>query len=205
MFECVLRRSSIDIDGDRRIIDPVVTLIFPSPPLNTQPHIAMSMTKFQISARMLKTGLNLYPPLFGAGIRVKEIRDDFRYAKVSMPLTIFNRNYVNTHFGGSLFAMTDPFYMLLLLNIFQGTHVIWDKGASIDFKRPGKGTVTAEFFIEDDLIETIRQMEPNEVKIIDLPVDVKDENGEVVARVVKTEYVRRKGTPDELVDEREAS
>ena len=34
---------------------------------------------------------------------------------VEMKLRWWNANYVGTHFGGSLFAMTDAFYMLMVM------------------------------------------------------------------------------------------
>ena len=46
--------------------------------------------------------INLYAPYIGAGVKVDFISDDFREIKVSMKLTKLNRNYVGTHFGGSL-------------------------------------------------------------------------------------------------------
>lgn len=156
--------------------------------------IVGSLTKVPITARTLQRVLNWWPPMMGAGIRIVEFRDDFTYAKVQMPLTWYNRNYVGTHYGGSLYAMCDPFYMLMLINAL-GTRdfVVWDKAASIEYVKPGVGTVTAEFLLSEDLLSSLRHMQPNEKKLIDLPVDVKDSDGETVARIVKTEYIRRKG------------
>ena len=69
-----------------------------------------------MNLRILKFGMNLWPPFLGAGIRVKQIAPDYKEVVVSMKLRWYNRNYVGTHFGGSLAAMTDPFYMLMLIN-----------------------------------------------------------------------------------------
>ena len=67
-----------------------------------------SLTKLKISARMLQNGLNWYPPWIGAGIRITDMQPDFRKARVTMPLTFYNRNFVGTQFGGSLYSMCDP-------------------------------------------------------------------------------------------------
>jgi acyl-coenzyme A thioesterase PaaI-like protein len=151
-----------------------------------------------MKATTVKRFLNWYPPFIGASIRVKELSPDFRHALTEMRLTWYNRNYVNSHFGGSLYTMCDPMYMLMLLNILGNDYIVWDKAASIEYVKPGRTTVTAEFRISDDLIKSLRAMEPDERKVFDLHVDVKDTDGEVVARVTKTEFVNRKKLKSKL-------
>lgn len=151
-----------------------------------------------MKATTLKRFLNWYPPYIGAGVRVTDLSPDFRHATTRMKLTWFNRNYVSTHFGGSLYTMCDPMYMLMLLNILGSEYIVWDKAASIEYLRPGRTTVTADFCISDELVESLRAMEPNEKRVFDLHVDVKDTNDEVVARVTKTEYVHRKPLKSKL-------
>src|ERR1039458_6644721 len=56
----------------------------------------------------LRRLVNLWPPFLGAGIRIKHIAPDMKAVDVEMKLRWWNANYVGTHFGGSLFAMTDP-------------------------------------------------------------------------------------------------
>ncbi|HMV43035.1 MAG TPA: hypothetical protein PKD50_10905, partial [Leptospiraceae bacterium] len=46
--------------------------------------------------------LNFYFPYLGAGITVTHISKDFRRFDVKMRLRGYNRNFVQTHFGGSL-------------------------------------------------------------------------------------------------------
>jgi len=142
----------------------------------------------------LKWMLNLYPPFVGAGIRIREIAPDFRFCRVELPLTVFNTNYVGVHFGGSLYSMTDPFYMLLLLNILGKDYIVWDKAASIEYVRPGTSKVVAQFEITDEMLKPIYQLTPNDKPLVfDWPVNVVDANtGDLVAKVTKTEYVRKK-------------
>lgn len=149
-----------------------------------------------MTASMLKRRLNWWPPLsLGPGIRVTTIQDDFRYAKVTLPSRWYNRNYVGTHFGGSLYSMCDPMYMMMLIQILGPNYIVWDNAATIDYRKPGKGLVSAEFRLDsDELINSLRGMHPNEKRLIDLTVDIKDEEGDIVARVVKTEYIKRKAT-----------
>lgn len=144
-------------------------------------------------ARRLRWLLNLYPPYLGAGIRVQSISPDMRRIKVRMKLTWWNRNYVGTQFGGSLYSMVDPFYMLLLIERLGRDYVVWDKAASIDFIAPGKGPVYAEFEISDELLEDIRQHTAGGRKYLPrLQVGIRDGAGELVAQVDKTLYVRLK-------------
>lgn len=150
------------------------------------------LTKFKVTASTLKRMLNWYPPFIGAGIRVVTIQDDFRYAAVQMPLTWYNRNIVGVHFGGSLYAMCDPFYMLLLLQVLGQDFIVWDKAASIEYVKPGVGTMMAEFNLSQELLASIFALQPEEKKVVDLSVDVKDNNGDTVARLIKTEYIKRK-------------
>lgn len=143
--------------------------------------------------RMFKLLLNLYPPYWGTGIVVKKVARDFTEIVVQMKMRFYNRNYVNTHFGGSLYAMTDPFYMLMLIQILGNEYIVWDKAATIEFIRPGKGTVTAAFNVDRNTISTIlRNTSEGQKYICDLTVDVKDEQQEIVSRIVKTLYIRKK-------------
>lgn len=147
------------------------------------------------SAGGLARALSLYAPYLGAGVRVDHISPDFREARVSMKLRWYNVNYVGTHFGGSLYAMTDPFYMLLLMRNLGPDYVVWDKAASIDFVRPGRGRVMASFLLSDAMLTDVRQHTASGDKYTPTwPVEVIDEDGKLVARVEKTLYIRRKQT-----------
>ena len=153
----------------------------------------MSELKLARKARLLRWLMNFYPPYLGAGIRVRHISDDFRQAQVRMGLRWYNRNYVGTQFGGSLYSMTDPFFMLMLLQNLGSGYVAWDKAANIEFVSPGKGTVYADFAITEQLLDEIRQHTAGGDKYLPrLHVDVRDEQGTLVARVQKTLYVRLK-------------
>ena len=146
-----------------------------------------------MNLRIFKFGMNLWPPFLGAGIKVKHIAADFREVVVSLKLRWYNRNYVGTHFGGSLAAMTDPFYMLMLIHILGNEYTVWDKTSTIDFIAPGRGTVTARFRLNDDQIEEIKnETADRKAYFPALSADIVNESGEVVARVNKKLYVRKK-------------
>lgn len=144
-------------------------------------------------AWQMKLLLNLWPPFLFTGIRVLEVSEDFRKAKVRLKLSMFNQNAVGVHFGGSLYAMTDPFCMLLVMSRLGKGYVVWDKSADIDYIKPGKGTVTAEFLITDAFIDDIlANTAQGEKYLPQIPVYVKDEQGEVVAKLNRTLYIRKK-------------
>ena len=137
--------------------------------------------------------VNIYPPYVGAGVRVRRISADFRELDVEMKLRWFNRNYVATQFGGSLYSMTDPFLMLMLMKNLGPDYLVWDKSASIEFHRPGRGTVAARFRLTGEDIDRARERtEGGERYLPVFSVDVTDTDGAVVARVTKNLYIRKK-------------
>ncbi|MEJ5364405.1 MAG: DUF4442 domain-containing protein [Desulfosoma sp.] len=143
--------------------------------------------------RAFRLLLNLYPPYLGAGVRVRHVSPDFREIVVEMPLRFFNRNYVGTHFGGSLYAMVDPFYMLMLIKNLGPDYIVWDKAASIEFVKPGRGTVRAHFRLDEKVLDEIKEKVKDGGKCLPtFTVPVVDRHGDVVARVEKVLYVRKK-------------
>jgi hypothetical protein len=144
-------------------------------------------------SRKLRRGINFYPPYLGAGVRVTHIADDFRRVEVEMPLRFYNRNYFGTHFGGSLYSMCDPFYVLMLANILGPNYIVWDKAASIRFKKPGKGVMKAIFDLSEEKVAEIRTAAETQSKVEPLfQVLVKDKTGAVVAEIDKLLYIKKK-------------
>jgi acyl-coenzyme A thioesterase PaaI-like protein len=137
--------------------------------------------------------MNIWPPLFFAGISIRQITPDFKQVRVQLTLRPWNKNAVGSHFGGSLFAMTDPFYMLMILAQLGKDYVVWDKSADIDFIKPGKGKVYADFSINQTFIDDIIAKTADGKKYLpQIPVYIKDEQGEIVAKLNRTLYIRRK-------------
>ncbi|WP_454781966.1 DUF4442 domain-containing protein [Legionella sp. WA2022007384] len=138
--------------------------------------------KFSTLLRLMR----FWPPFWGAGISVKNFHSDGTQIVVQMKMRFWNKNYVGTHYGGSMYSMTDPFYMLMLMNLLGKGYVVWDKSASIRYKIPAKGTLYAQFKLSTEQVENIR-LEVNEAKKIDSEfiVPITDEDGKVVAEVKK--------------------
>ena len=137
--------------------------------------------------------INLWLPLLGAGIRVKHVAAGMRVIDVEMRLKRLNANYMGVHFGGSLFSMTDPFYMIMLATALGREFVVWDKAATIRYRRPGKSMVRAHFELTDERLEEIRvALERDGVHEPVFAVDVVDEEGGVVCTVERTLYCATK-------------
>ena len=146
--------------------------------------------------RLFKNNLglmfNLWPPLMGAGIRIKRVQADWKEVDVEMKLRRWNANYVGTHYGGSLYSMTDPFYMVMFIEILGRDYIVWDKSASIRFRRPGRGTVYAHFRVTEEQVAEIREALKTEEKIDrEFSVDVKSGDGEIIAEVKKLLQFRK--------------
>jgi len=137
--------------------------------------------------------LNFWPPFFFSGITVLEVSKDFRHAKVRLKKRMLTSNYVGTLFGGSLFAMTDPFYMVMVLKNLGKDYIVWDKRSEIEYVSPGKSTVYAEFNLQDADLAEIKQAVGLSGKYLRwFEVEIKTADGTVVAIVKKQIYVRAK-------------
>ena len=146
-----------------------------------------------MKASLFRRGINLWPPFLFAGIHVTAISADYRFVRVELRQRPWNVNYVRTHFGGSLFAMTDPFWMLCLLQNMGSRYFVWDKAGTIEFLKPGRGVVWTEFRLDDATLEEVKAATANGDKYLHwFENDVLDADGEVVARVRKQVYVRLK-------------
>jgi acyl-coenzyme A thioesterase PaaI-like protein len=146
-----------------------------------------------MKARHLRFGMNLWPPFLGAGIRVRHIAEDWSEVVVDLRHGLMNRNYVGTHYGGSLFSMTDPFYALMLMHLLGERYLVWDQAASIEFLAPGRGTVSAVFRLTGEEVEAIRVQAASGEKVLpEFDVEVRGADNALVARVHKTLYVRLK-------------
>lgn len=137
--------------------------------------------------------MRLWPPFLGAGIKVHQFNKEFTKIVVKMKMRFWNRNYVGTHFGGSIYSMTDPFYMLMLMNLLGKKYIVWDKSASIRYRIPAKGTLYAVFELSHEQIAAFRQELEQAKKIEpDFTIKITNSKGESVAEVKKTIYIAKK-------------
>ena len=144
----------------------------------------------------MRWGFNFFPAFRGTGARVTYMSGDFREVHVKLPLSWRTRNYVGTIFGGSLYGAVDPHYMIMLIKILGSGYVVWDKAATIRFKKPGRSTLYARFRIPEEEVAEIRRLLETAPSIDRVyQVELKDAEGVVHAVVEKTIYIRREKTP----------
>jgi acyl-coenzyme A thioesterase PaaI-like protein len=144
---------------------------------------------------MMSKGINYWAPFLGAGIKVVSTSKDMTTIRVELRETPFNRNIVGVHFGGSLYAMCDPFFMGILLHHLQHDFIVWDKAAAIKFLKPGRGTVHATFTISLGEIQAIKKRAEEAGKTDEtFKVNIYDEKSNIIAEVEKLIYVRHKHT-----------
>jgi acyl-coenzyme A thioesterase PaaI-like protein len=143
--------------------------------------------------RRLISMMNFYPPYLFSGIKVVEYAPDLSMFRTQLKLTWFNRNLLGTAFGGSLYSMCDPFFMFILIIHLGDEYIVWDKYASIDFLKPGRGTVFAEFKLSLEQVKEAKKLADEHGKYtFEFPCEVRDEAGNLIASLKKGVYVRRK-------------
>jgi len=144
------------------------------------------------AARRVLRWINLWPPYLGAGVRVRRV-PGAAAVEVTMKRRFWNGNYYGTHFGGSLYSMCDPFFTLLLFWQLGRGYTVLDQAATIEFLAPGTGTVRARFEVPPARVAEIRAAAASGEKLLpSFEARVHGPDGELVARVDKVVYVRRK-------------
>ncbi len=147
--------------------------------------------------------VNLMPCIRGGGGRVIYIAEDFMRLTVRLRLSWRTRNIVGTIYGGSIYASTDPFYMLMLREILGKDYVVWDKGCSFRFKRPAKETLFAEFVITSEMLASVRaDVEKMGETTFTWPLEYRSQSGTVYADFEKMLYVAKKSVYDEKLKKR---
>ncbi len=123
---------------------------------------------------------------------MKYVAADYREIRIELPLNWRTRNYVGSIFGGSLYGAADPFYMIMLIKTLGPGYTVWDKAATIRFKKPGKTTLQARFLLEAEEIATIRRLLESAPSVDRVyTVELKDAQGVVHATVEKTVFIRK--------------
>ena len=148
----------------------------------------------QIKPSLFRRIMNLWAPFRGAGIWVEYIAPDWCEVRVRLSLHWYNKNAMGTHFGGSLFAVTDPFFMLMYMGALgRKQYIVWDQAASIRFMKPGTGVVRAQFLLTPEDLAAAREATADGNKYLpEHTVQLFNSNQEVIAEVHKTLYIRQK-------------
>lgn len=148
-----------------------------------------------MSPSLFRRLMNLWPPFFFNSIKVTRISNEWNAITVRLKLRPWNRNYVKTQFGGNMFAMTDPFWMLMVMHQLGRDYYVWDKAGTIEFVAPGREDVYAHFLLDEKTVAGLREEAASGEKVLRwFDVDVTTAQGEVVAKVRKQVYIRLKNS-----------
>ena len=146
-----------------------------------------------LRTRIARIGFNFFPAYRGTGGRITYIADDWREIRIRIPLSVRTRNYVGTIFGGSMYGAVDPIYMVMLIQALGPDYVVWDKSASIRFRRPGRSTLFARFVLDDAELDAIRAaLETERAVERTYRVELADRDGTVHAEIGKVLHIRLK-------------
>jgi acyl-coenzyme A thioesterase PaaI-like protein len=150
------------------------------------------LPKIKVPSELFRRGINLWPPFLGAGVRVTRVSDDYREIDVTLKLGLLNRNYFGTQFGGSMFAMTDPFFAMMMLQNLGPGFLVWDKAGAIRYRKPGRGDVFARFRLPAAAVARARKATTHGARHEPtFRVTIVDREDEIVAEVEKTLSIRR--------------
>lgn len=137
--------------------------------------------------------MSLWIPNLFSGIRVRRFSEDWTHATVELHVNVFTRNYVGTAFGGSMSAMTDPYFFMLVMHQLGRDYVVWDTRGEIEFLKPGRGVLTAHFHVSHAQVEALRERAQGGAKVLEwFETEITDRDGDVVATVRRQVYVREK-------------
>ena len=159
-----------------------------------------------VRTKLVRWGFNMIPAYWGSGARLTFVADDYRDVRLKLPLTWRTRNYVGTIFGGSIYAAVDPVYMVMLIKNLGSDYVVWDKAASIRFRKPGRSTLYAQFTLSEEQLEHIRREVASNGRVDSVyHVALMDQAGTIHADVEKTIHVRRRDLGVPNAEERKGS
>jgi hypothetical protein len=150
-----------------------------------------------LETKLYRWGFNFFPAYLGTGARITYIASDWREIRVKLPLSWRTRNYVGTIYGGSMYAAVDPMYMIMLIKTLGPDYVVWDKAARIHFKKPGRETLYAHFWLSDDELQLIKTELDEKPKLDrEYQIELLDADGVLHAGVEKTIFIARKISED---------
>src|SRR5574343_921770 len=141
-------------------------------------------------ARMVRLGFNFHPAFRGTGGRVVHVSNDLRHIRVRLPLSWRTKNIVGSLYGGSLFAITDGAHPMMLMAALGDGYIVWDKAASIRYRKPGYSTLYADFVLsETELAEIRAELDRTPELERTFQIELKDRDGTVHTVGERTVYI----------------
>jgi hypothetical protein len=105
--------------------------------------------------------LELYPPFFVMRVKVLEMRGNWRFVRLRLPLNTLSRNPGGGMFGGWQAALADPIAAIACVRVFPG-YSVWTRAMNIDFESPGNTDLELRFELPPDQEAAIRaELETN--------------------------------------------
>jgi hypothetical protein len=156
--------------------------------------IAKIGSKYVGKPKLFKYGFNLSPMYRRSTAKIVHVSNDLLEVSIKLPISYKNRNYVNSIFGGSMFAAVDPIPMVQLMNLIGDDFVVWDKSAQIFFKRPARENIYADFTYSLEEVDEIKSKVglQNEIEIVKTTSLTNRDRSIVYCEVKKTIYVADK-------------
>ena len=131
-----------------------------------------------------------YPPLHAMSVRVRLLSDDWRQARIILPLNGFNRNPGGGMFGGSIAVLADPIAALACNRVFPG-HQVWTRSMHLDFRREGRTDLELRFDFEPQQEQAIRQeLETRQRATPTFEYGIYDQHGQLCVQVSNTVAIR---------------
>jgi hypothetical protein len=143
---------------------------------------------------LLKYGFNWSPMYRRSTAKITTVSNDLLDITIKLPISYKNKNYVNSIFGGSMFAAVDPIPMIQLMHLIGDEFVVWDKAAEIFFKRPAKENLYADFNFTSSEIQSIKESVAahKEFEIIKTTTLTNIDRNIIYCEVKKTIYIADK-------------
>ena len=147
-----------------------------------------------VTENSLKWAMRFYPPLFFQRIWIVKFEPGFYGVEVRIRKSIWNRNYNDSIFGGTIFSAADPFYAVLFHQIFtrKGYEIrAWAKSSEIKFLKPSFTDLSFKIMVnEADVIEAEQILNTVGKYTKALPIQIFDKKGVNVATVMNELYMR---------------
>lgn len=154
-------------------------------------HLSRLPPRWQAYA--MRTGFNLHPAFRSTGGRVEYVAPSLLHIRIRLPLARRTRNVVGSIFGGSLFAVTDGVHVAMLMARLGREAIIWDKSASIRYRKPAFHTLYADFVLSDIELQGIRdELDACHEAERSYEVELKDAAGVVHTVVQRVIYIADK-------------
>jgi hypothetical protein len=143
--------------------------------------------------RLERWGFNFFPTYRSTGAWITYIADDYHEIRIRLPLGWRTKNYVGTMFGGSMFASGDGVFMVMLIKVLGRDYIIWDKAATVRFRKPARTTLYGRFLLSPEEIDGIRAGTAGGERVERTHrVELTDRDGTVHAEIDWLIHIRRR-------------